>query len=176
MGLKKGTVIVEEYNSNWKNQFEEEKKNLEEIFGDIAITIEHIGSTSIEEISAKPIIDIAIGVNKLDDFEKVSNKIINNKSYSVREENSEGEILVRKGIADYITHLIHVMEYQSDRYQNTIVFRDYLRKNKEDKIKYEKLKKELAIRYKDNREMYTISKNDFIQEILKKAKDGKSLW
>lgn len=175
MGLKKGTVIIEEYNTNWKNQFEEEKKNLEEIFGDIAITIEHIGSTSIEGISAKPIIDIAIGVNKLDDFEKVRNEIINNKSYSIREENPEGEILVRKGTSDYTSYLIHVMECQSDRYQNTITFRDYLRKNKEDKIKYEKLKKELAIKYKDNREMYTTSKNDFIQEILKKAKDGKGL-
>jgi len=170
MGLKKGTVIIEEYNLNWKNQFEEEKKNLEEIFKDIAITIEHIGSTSIEELSAKPIIDIAIGVSKLENFEKVRNKIITNKNYSIREENPEGEILVRKGTDDYTSYLIHVMEYESDRYKNTIIFRDYLRKNKEDKIKYENLKKELGIKYKDNREMYTASKNDFIQGILKKAK------
>jgi len=155
---------------NWKNQFEEEKKNLEEIFKDIAITIEHIGSTSIEELSAKPIIDIAIGVSKLENFEKVRNKIITNKNYSIREENPEGEILVRKGTDDYTSYLIHVMEYESDRYKNTIIFRDYLRKNKEDKIKYENLKKELGIKYKDNREMYTASKNDFIQGILKKAK------
>ena len=170
MGLKMGTVRIEEYNSNWQKEFEEEKKNLKEIFEDIAITIEHIGSTSIEELSAKPIIDIAIGVSKLENFEKVRNKIITNKNYSIREENPEGEILVRKGTDDYTSYLIHVMEYESDRYKNTIIFRDYLRKNKEDKIKYENLKKELGIKYKDNREMYTASKNDFIQGILKKAK------
>ena len=170
MGLKMGTVRLENYNSSWKNEFEEEKKNLKEIFKDTAIAIEHIGSTSIDGISAKPIIDIAVGINKLDDFEKVKNEFINNKNYSVREENTQGEILVRKGPSECITHLIHVMEYKSERYQNTIIFRDYLRKNVEDKKEYEILKKELAEKYKDDRKMYTASKNDFIQKILDKAK------
>lgn len=173
MGLKMGTVRIEEYNNNWQKEFKEEKKNLKGIFKDIAVTIEHIGSTSIEGISAKPIIDIAVGIDKLNDFEKVRNYFINNKEYSVREENTEGEILVRKGTSENITHLIHVMEYKSKRYQNTIIFREYLRKNLEEKNEYEKLKKELAKKYKDNRKMYTASKNDFIQRILQKAKKEK---
>ena len=170
MGLKIGTVRLEKYNNNWKEEFEKEKKNLKEIFQNIAIDIQHIGSTSIENISAKPIIDIAVGVEKLSDFEKVKNCFINNKEYSLREENTSGEILVRRGTEEFITHLIHVMEYDSERYQNTIVFRDYMRKNLKDKIEYEKLKEELAEKYKDNRKMYTASKNEFIQKILEKAK------
>ena len=170
MGIKMGTVRLEEYNNNWQKEFEEEKNNLKEIFQNIAISIEHVGSTSIEGISAKPIIDIAVGVNKLDDFEKVRKQFINNQEYSVREENTEGEILVRKGPSENITHLIHVMEYESERYQNTIIFRDYLRKNLEAKNEYEKLKEELAEKYKDDRKMYTASKNDFIQKILENAK------
>ena len=75
MGLEIGIVRIEDYNSNWQNKFEEEKKNLREIFKDTAVTIEHIGSTSIEGMSAKSIIDIAVGVNKLNDFKKVRNVI-----------------------------------------------------------------------------------------------------
>ena len=170
MGLKMGTVRIEEYNSDWQKEFEKEKENLKEIFKDVAVTIEHIGSTSIEGILAKPIIDIAVGVNELNDFEKVRNYFMKNKDYSVREENTQGEILVRKGTSECITHLIHIMEYTSERYRNTIIFRDYLRKNLEDKNEYENLKKELAKKYKDNRKMYTENKNDFIQRILRKAK------
>lgn len=170
MGLKMGTVRLEKYNSDWKKEFENEKNNLKEIFQKIAIDIQHIGSTSIENISAKPIIDIAVGVKKLSDFEKVKNCFINNKEYSLREENTAGEILIRKGPEESITHLIHVMECDSDRYKNTIIFRDYLRNNLEDKIEYEKLKEELAKKYKDDRKMYTASKHEFIQKILEKAK------
>ena len=170
MGLKMGTVRLEKYNSDWKKEFENEKNNLKEIFQKIAIDIQHIGSTSIENISAKPIIDIAVGVKKLSDFEKVKNCFINNKEYSLREENTAGEILIRKGPEESITHLIHVMECDSDRYKNTIIFRDYLRNNLEDKIEYEKLKEVLAKKYKDDRKMYTASKHEFIQKILEKAK------
>ncbi len=170
MGLKMGTVRLEKYNSDWKKEFENEKNNLKEIFQKIAIDIQHIGSTSIENISAKPIIDIAVGVKKLSDFEKVKNCFINNKEYSLREENTAGEILIRKGPEESITHLIHVMECDSDRYKNTIIFRDYLRNNLEDKIEYEKLKEALAKKYKDDRKMYTASKHEFIQKILEKAK------
>ena len=98
---------------------------------------------------------------------------MNNKEYSVREENKQGEILLIKGDLECTTHLIHVMEYKSERYQNTIVFRDYLRKNLEEKREYEKLKKELAEKYKYDRNMYTASKNDFIQRILEKAKENR---
>lgn len=171
MGLKMGTVRLEKYNADWKKEFEEEKNNLKEIFKNVAIDIQHIGSTSIENISAKPIIDIAVGVKSLSDFEKVKNYFINNKEYSLREENTPGEILVRKGVEEAVTHFIHVMECDSERYKNAIIFRDYLRENLDDKIEYEKLKEELAEKYKDNRKMYTASKHEFIQKILEKAKN-----
>ena len=59
MGLKVGTVKLEKYNPKWKDMYLEEEKKLKEMFGDLALAIEHIGSTSIEGLSAKPIIDIA---------------------------------------------------------------------------------------------------------------------
>ena len=168
MGLKVGTVTLEEYNSNWSKMFEEEKENLKKIFKDLAIEIEHIGSTSVEGLSAKPIIDVAVGVKNLKDFDKI--KECFEEPYSVKEDSVSDEILIRKRIgSDITTHLIHVMEVDGKRYQDTIKFRNYIRKHKDVLIEYEKLKKELAEKYADNRKMYTSSKNDFIQNIIKKA-------
>ena len=74
MGLKVGVVKLEEYNPKWKDMYLEEKENLKGMFGNVALAIEHIGSTSVEGLSAKPIIDIAIGVKSLSDFDKVKVK------------------------------------------------------------------------------------------------------
>jgi len=170
MGLKVGTVKIETYNPKWKDMFNEEKENLKNIFNNLAINIEHIGSTSVEGLSSKPIIDIAVTLNKLDDFDKVK-EYFEKEPYSVKEDCVSDEILIRKGSEDNRTHFIHVMEKTSPRYKNTILFRDYLRNNKEVLEEYEELKKELAEKYADDRKMYTASKNDFIQKVLKKAQE-----
>lgn len=172
MGLKVGTVKLEEYNPKWKDMYLEEEKKLKEMFGDLALAIEHIGSTSIEGLSAKPIIDIAVGVGHLSDFDKVKEKFMV-EPYSVKEDSTEGEILVRKGNEDNRTHFIHVMEPSSKRYIESILFRDYLRKNIWALEKYEVLKKDLAVKYADDRKKYTASKNEFINEIIKLAYEEK---
>lgn len=168
MGLKVGTVKLEKYNYNWVNEFNKEKENLSKIFRDIAIKIEHIGSTSIEGLSAKPIIDIAVAVNKLEDFEKVKS-YFEKEPYSIKKDSDNDEILVRKGSEDNRTHFIHIMELSSKRYQDTIIFRNYLKDNINTLKEYEKLKKDLANKYSNNRKMYTTSKNKFIQKIIDKA-------
>lgn len=165
MGLKVGTVKVEKYNPIWKEMFNEEKENLEKIFKGVAIQIEHIGSTAVEGLSSKPIIDIAVAVKKLTDFEKVKN-YFEKEPYSIKEDSVDDEILVRKGSVENRTHFIHVMEVDSKRYQDTIIFRNYLRENKEVLKQYEDLKNNLAKKYTEDRKMYTASKNEFIQKII----------
>ena len=168
MGLKVGTVKIEKYNPNWELEFYKEKENLTKIFGNLAIEIEHIGSTSVKGLSAKPIIDIAVALNKLEDFEKVKERF-QKEPYSIKEDSDDGEILVRKGSEENRTHFIHVMEICSKRYKDTIAFRNYLRKHEEAMQEYEELKNDLATKYADNRKMYTSSKNEYIKSIIKKA-------
>ena len=168
MGLKVGTVKLEKYNPNWETEFYKEKEILRKIFGDIAIEIEHIGSTSVKGLSAKPIIDIAVALNELENFKKVK-EIFQKEPYSVKEDSDDGEILVRKGPEDNRTHFIHVMEVTSNRYKDTIIFRDYLRTHEETLQEYENLKKELAIKCANDRKKYTSSKNEFIKNIIEKA-------
>lgn len=172
MGLKVGTVRLEDYNPEWKNSFELEKIVLSNIFKDIALSIEHVGSTSIEGLSAKPIIDMLVIIKTFSNFENVR-YYFEKEPYSIKLDSPEDEILIRKGDEINRTHFIHVVELGSDRQINTLLFRDYLRENKDAVLEYENLKKELAIKYADDRKMYTASKNDFIQGILKKAKEIK---
>lgn len=169
MGLKVGTVKLEEYNEKWNEMFNKEKDELMKIFGNIALQIDHIGSTSIPGLSSKPIIDILVILENFNEFEKVKG-YFKDEPYSIKEDSPSDEILVRKRIGlDTTTHLIHVMEENSKRCTDTILFRNYLLKHPEIVKKYEDLKKELAEKYADNRKMYTASKNDFIQEVLKAA-------
>ena len=168
MGLKVGTVKLEKYNPKWKDMYLEEEKKLKEMFGDLALAIEHIGSTSIEGLSAKPIIDIAVGVGHLSDFDKVKEKFMV-EPYSVKEDSTAGEILVRKGNEDNRTHFINVMEIDGKRYIESILYRDYLRKHDWALKEYEDLKKDLSIKYQNDRKMYTASKNDFIKKIIELA-------
>ena len=172
MGLKVGTVRLEDYNPEWKNSFELEKIVLSNIFKDIALSIEHVGSTSIEGLSAKPIIDMLVIIKTFSDFETVR-YYFEKEPYSIKLDSPEDEILIRKGDETNRTHFIHVVELGSDRQINTLLFRDYLRENKDAVLEYENLKIELAIKYADDRKMFTVSKNDFIQGILKKAKEIK---
>ena len=174
MGLKVGTVKLEKYNANWKNEFLKEKENLEKIFGKLALQVEHVGSTSIEGISAKPIIDILVVINHFSDFEAVR-EYFSKEPYSVKEDSSPDEILVRKGPEENRTHFIHVVEMNSKKYKDTLAFRDYIRTHEEAKKAYENLKINLAEKYADDRKSYTASKNDFIQEIISKAYEENSV-
>lgn len=169
MGLKMGSVIVEKYNPEWKNMYLAEEKILLKLFGSTALTIEHVGSTSIEGLSAKPIIDVAVGVENLEDFKLVMDNFLEEDGYSIKDDSVNGEILVRKGSEEDRTHFIHVMELNGDRYVETIVFRDHMRNNKDDVKAYEDLKLDLAQKYPEERKKYTAEKNEFIKNILEKA-------
>lgn len=176
IGLKKGFVKVEKYNPKWQKEFNKERKNLKKVFGDIALSIEHVGSTSVVGLSAKPIIDIAIGVDSLEDIAKVKDKILKFSHYSIKENNADGEILMRRGVPikpgedkpSFVTHFIHIMEIDGKKYKETLAYRDYLRKNKEVLKEYDNLKQKLAIKYQSERKAYTKAKDEFIKSILSK--------
>ena len=168
MSLKNKTVLLENNYLEWQQIFESEKEILKSIFQNLAIKIEHIGSTSIEDLSAKPIVDIAVAVNHLEEVESIIREL--SKRYTIKKSYEKEEILLINENNQVTDCLIHVMNINSERYQNTILFRDYLRSHKKEKKEYEQLKINLASKYKNNREMYTKSKNNFIKEILIKAK------
>ena len=176
MGLQKGIVKLEKYNPNWKNMFEEEKKNLEKLLKNKVISIEHLGSTSIERLSAKPIIDIMGVVENLKDVDEFKYLFTPHLGYDLKDDFGEKEeYLVIKGSEENRTHFIHIVEVDKERYKNFVCFKNYLLEHKEYIEKYEELKEDLSIKYEDDREKYTSLKNDFIQEVISLYKEENNL-
>ena len=165
MGLINETVKLESGYDTWKIMFEKEKKALNKIFNKDSFTIEHVGSTAVNGLMSKPIVDIAIGVNDLKDLKKYKDKL--EKIYTIKENTNNHEILLIKENEKETFALIHIMPINSKRYQNMIKFRNILIKDQKILKEYENLKIKLSKKYANNRKMYTKSKNEYIQDILK---------
>lgn len=169
IGLNKNLVTIYPYDPTWVMEYEKEEKILKKHLNGLDVKIEHVGSTSIPGLSAKPIIDIAIGVKTEDELfevakrlEKVGYDILN--SYE-----DKGEILARKGDFECRTHYIHIQMLGSEYWNEFIYFKRYLLDHPESVKEYQKLKEELSVKYADERKKYTASKKEFISEILEKA-------
>lgn len=170
MGLNRLDVQLEEYNEKWKEGFEEQKKVLKEIFKDDALEIEHVGSTSIPGLKAKPIIDMAIAVKDLDVALKYVDEL-EKHGYNFRgNAGVEGRYFFAKGPEDNRTHYLHVEPIDSPNWETHVLYKRYLLENPEVVKEYEKLKKELAKKYPNDRKSYTAGKNEFIQKVLEKAR------
>ncbi|MGD6796266.1 GrpB family protein [Metabacillus indicus] len=164
-------VVIEEYTPDWVLQFQEEQRLLNGILGYKAIAIEHIGSTSVEGLGAKPILDIMVGVyhlKEVDEFieplEMVGYKYVFHKEFPNRR-------FFRKGQWRAGTHHLHFYKYESEEWSNNILFRNFLRTYPDQLKQYHQLKKELAEKYHFDRVAYTIAKEPFIQNVIKKAKE-----
>ena len=170
LGLESGKVKLLPYTEAWARVYEIEEKLLRAVIGDIAIDIQHIGSTSIHGLEAKPIIDIAIAVPSLNEGEKCIEPLTKLGYEYKGDAGINGRHFFAKGTKEKRTHYLHIEEWEGELWKNHILFRDYLRKHKEFVIEYGKLKTELANKYKDDRDTYTASKDDFIKNVLEKAR------
>ena len=169
MRAKEGEVRLEKHNPRWRQMFAQELDELWDYFGDYAIRISHIGSTAIDNIEAKPIIDIVVAVKDLDDFSFVSHKFTSNPEYSIKNDFTNEEILIRKGDKNNRSFYIHVMDIDSKRYRDVIFFRDILLHDENVRNDYRDLKHLLAKKYPHNRKQYTTHKADFIETALSMA-------
>ncbi|ERN53863.1 GrpB family protein [Alkalihalophilus marmarensis] len=163
-------IIIEEYNPNWSKQFKLEKVKLKETLSDKVISIEHIGSTSIEGLGAKPILDIAIGVNHLEvvnefiePLKQIGYEFVYHKEFSERR-------FFRKGKWRAGTHHLHFYQFEREPWNHQILFRDYLRNNPDVLKEYHQLKVNLAEEFRFDRVSYTENKASFIHNVLQIAK------
>ena len=170
IGLKRGTVELLPHNPLWEDVAAETIKKLKSLLNDVAVDIQHVGSTSIQNICAKPIIDIAVGVNTLDSI-KPYIELLKKNGIVFRKEDVKEQLLFVIGDfeKEFRTHHIHVVEWNSIAWNNYINFRDYLNAFPECAKEYDELKKKLALEFADNRGNYTAGKQEFIDRILKQA-------
>lgn len=170
IGLKRGTVELLPHNPLWEDVAAETIKKLKSLLNDVAVDIQHVGSTSIQNICAKPIIDIAVGVNTLDSI-KPYIELLKKNEIIFRKEDVKEQLLFVIGDfeKEFRTHHIHVVEWNSVAWNNYINFRDYLNAFPEYAKEYDDLKKKLALEFANNRGNYTAGKQEFIDRILKQA-------
>ena len=170
LGLKKGVLKISDYQQEYPNIYEKEKENLLNIYKDKILFIEHVGSTSIKGIKSKPIIDILIQTNDLDDFKEFTESNVEGEVYTVKKEPTMGgDYLIRKEENGKVKAFIHVYKTGDMNGIKTIMFRDYMNKHEDERKRYEALKMDLYDRYKDNRKEYTYGKDKYIKEVINKA-------
>ncbi len=169
IGMKRGTVYLEPHHTEWERAAEKTIQTLKNILGSTAADIQHIGSTSIRTISAKPIIDIAVAVY---DYELVLNKYDELRKADIvfRFDERPEQLLFVMGDfeKDTRSHHIHVVLYGSE-WNNYINFRDYLNTHIAAAREYETTKLRLSEQYPDDRIAYTDGKKETIDRLLAEA-------
>ncbi len=178
IGLKHGTVQLCEHEKEWEIEAQNTIDRLKSILGSVIKDIQHVGSTSIPSIKAKPIIDIALAVDNFDDILAFEKELkAEGFYYRPNAQSSLGNQLLfacgsfYDGSGDLQTHFIHVVLTDSMDWTDYINFRDYLNSKPSVAKEYESLKVSLAKQapIDGGREKYLNGKRDFIVYTLRKA-------
>lgn len=170
VGLKRGILELMDYREDYSQIYEEEKKELLQIYKGRISFIDHVGSTSIKNIKSKPIIDILIQTDDLEDFKKYTESNVEGEIYTVKKEPTMGgDYLIRKEENGKVKAFIHVYKTGDMNGLTSIMFRDYMNTHQEEAKRYETLKIELYEKYKNERKKYTLGKDKYIKEIIDKA-------
>ena len=170
-GLERGTVELVAHDPDWQREYAAEVERLEALVGERVIAFEHVGSTAIEGLAAKPIVDMLAVV---DDLAAATDlvSVLESHGYEHRpNDDVSGRLFLAKGPRADRTHYLSIVERESDRYTDQIAFRDYLRSHPEVAVAYEELKRRLAVEYPDDRASYTEAKASFVQRVLERATD-----
>lgn len=164
--MKQASVILEEYDSSWPEKFEHEKHFLLSVAGEWNFgSIEHVGSTAVLGMIAKPVIDVMFGVKSLEESKPAIETLVEN-GYKYWPYKTEVMHWFCKPSDAFRTHHLHLIPYESPLWKERIQFRDLLRSNIKIANQYASLKKELAVQYKEDRETYTEKKWPFVRQAL----------
>lgn len=167
LGLKRGAVAVEPHRIEWEIAAQETIRKLKNTLKDDIVDAQHIGSTSIRNICAKPIVDIVVGVSSFDKIMSRNGDLLANGIVYRRQDHPGQHLYVCGDLeSDVQTHYIHVVIWGQEAWNNYINLRDYLNTHEEKAKEYSELKERLAKEYPNDRVAYTNGKSIFIKSIL----------
>ena len=162
-------VVVEKWNPQWKYEYEKIVASLGKDIIYNSIKIEHVGSTSVEGLYAKPIIDLDIVIEN-DKFEIIK-RLLNDKGYK-----HEGDLGIEgreafsySGKEELMTHHLYVCPKDSKELFKHITFRDFLKNNSALASEYSKVKEQAAVLYPDDIDKYMEFKSEIIEKIYKRC-------
>lgn len=168
LGLKRGVLSLSPYAPAWPALYEAEAVRLRALLGPAIIDMQHVGSTAIPGMIAKPILDIAVQISSLQEV-ALAEQVLPPHGYVCRgEQGLPGRHLFAKG--DPISCHLHLMLPDCENWQNQVLFRDYLRTFPERATAYAALKRALLASVDGDRSAYSAGKKVFITQILLEAK------
>jgi GrpB-like predicted nucleotidyltransferase (UPF0157 family) len=160
------TVELVDHDPTWPELFEEERGRVAEVFGDNVLGIEHIGSTAVPDLCAKPIVDVLVGLRELElTDEQIASMERLGYEY-LGEYGRPGRLFFRK---QPHTHHVHVVEHGGEHWERQLTFREALRTDTEERERYDRFKRRLAAEGHP-REVYTELKTPFIREVEARAR------
>jgi GrpB-like predicted nucleotidyltransferase (UPF0157 family) len=169
--MKRPSLVIAAYSPEWPREFERERAALESTLAPLAVHIEHIGSTSVPGMSAKPIIDIMLGAPSLADIEHRMH-LIESLGYEhlpeMRELMPDNRFFAKPATLPRRFHL-HAVEYDGEFWRDHIAFRDVLREDTKLAADYLALKSRLAAEFKLQPKRYTDAKGPFINAAVQRA-------
>ena len=162
------TVYLAPYDPAWPSLFNRLKIQIREALGDKILLLEHVGSTAVPGLSAKPIIDMVMAV--VDSSDGLSYvKPLEEKGYTLR--NREPDWYEHRLLKPpEVEAKLHVFSAGCEEIERMLLFRDRLRNNTDDRLLYEEKKRELAARTWKYRQNYADAKSEVVQEILARTR------
>lgn len=167
---KNRKYTIEKYNPEWKKQFESETEILYPIFSDKAISIEHIGSTSVPGLAGKPTIDILITVENIKIADELSEKIESIGYKNLGDYINQGSRLFVKEENNTRLVNLHVFATEHSHVKEMVDLRNYFRSHPEKMKEYNKLKFELVEKYPDDYDLYRKYKDEWMENLKKNIK------
>jgi GrpB-like predicted nucleotidyltransferase (UPF0157 family) len=164
-------ITIQDYDPLWPQQFETLRSRIAATLGEMAIAVEHVGSTAVPGLAAKPIIDIDILLKSSTDFPLVITRLSSSGYEHQGDLGITGREVFRPPPND-LPHHLYVCPPDSQEYMRHIAFRDHLRTHPEDANAYATLKRMLAGKFADDRDAYTQGKGEFVANILRSARRG----
>lgn len=162
-GIEKRPIVIVDYDPEWVARFELERGRIQRALGPLALRIEHIGSTAVPGLAAKPIVDLLVAVN--DPGDEAVTRRLQAAGYELRVREPEHRML-RTPQRD--VH-VHVWADSDSEIQRYLRFRDRLRADPADRAAYEQLKRELALHEWEDMNEYAQAKTDLIEAIIARA-------
>ena len=164
-------VKLHEYNALWPSLYEAERQRLLSLLPGTFLDIQHIGSTSIPGMRAKPIIDILAGVDSMETARSIAATLCSSgytTSAEFNESLSDRQWFMRWSNG-HRTHHLHVVVHGSTAWVERLRFRDALRSSEKLAAEYAQLKSEMAARHSEDREAYTDAKSHFVKAVSRAA-------
>lgn len=176
LGLKRGAATVLPHDPQWEDEARAAVETLRAVLGDAAVDIQHVGSTAVPTVHAKPVVDIAVGMRDVNAIEPLIGELerrgIFFRPYRRPEIHPDQLLFIMVDGSveeDTRTHNIHVVKHNSQTWTNYIDFRDYLCAHPDRAAEYDALKVALAEAHPNDRVAYTAGKEALIGRLLDEA-------